>query len=66
MHLLLHPSAWSDRADDEAENDILAMQVLLVCIGNTSFLDLLEFSHCCYDVEIQCLNSGGLHWCAWG
>ena len=27
MHLLLHPSAWSDRADDEAENDILAMQV---------------------------------------
>merc|ERR1719500_2372125 len=26
MHLLLHPSAWSDRADDEAENDILAMQ----------------------------------------
>eukprot|EP00090_Calanus_glacialis_P031935 TRINITY_DN5300_c0_g1_i1.p1 TRINITY_DN5300_c0_g1~~TRINITY_DN5300_c0_g1_i1.p1 ORF type:complete len:2845 (+),score=1055.83 TRINITY_DN5300_c0_g1_i1:272-8536(+) len=26
MNLLLHPSAWSDRADDEAENDILHMQ----------------------------------------
>ena len=26
MHLLLHPSAWSDRADDEAENDILHIQ----------------------------------------
>jgi hypothetical protein len=26
MSLLLHPSAWSDRADDEAEKDILHMQ----------------------------------------
>jgi len=26
MNILLHPSAWSDRADDEAENDILHMQ----------------------------------------
>ena len=26
MNILLHPSSWSDRADDEAENDILQMQ----------------------------------------
>ena len=26
MNMLLHPSAWSDRADDEAENDILQME----------------------------------------
>ena len=32
MHLLLHPSAWSDRADDEAENDILHMQVIVVVV----------------------------------
>ena len=43
MHLLLHPSAWSDRADDEAENDILAMQVpicktAITLIGKMYFL----------------------------
>ena len=26
MNILLHPSSWSDRADDEAENDILQME----------------------------------------
>ena len=26
MNILLHPSSWSDRADDEAENDILKME----------------------------------------
>ena len=26
INILLHPSSWSDRADDEAENDILQMQ----------------------------------------
>ena len=26
MALLLHPSSWSDRAEDEAEFDILKMQ----------------------------------------
>ena len=48
MHLLLHPSAWSDRADDEAENDILAMQVpicrtAIMWTGNIYFLICLNF-----------------------
>ena len=44
MHLLLHPSAWSDRADDEAENDILAMQVLTCsCYG--------DFLICCHSQD---------------
>ena len=48
MHLLLHPSAWSDRADDEAENDILAMQVpicrtAIMWTGNKYFLICFNF-----------------------
>lgn len=52
MHLLLHPSAWSDRADDEAENDILAMQVptyiffFIMWIENKYlFINLLIYDH---------------------
>ena len=48
MALLLHPSSWSDRAEDEAEFDILKMQEassnqasqVLVAVSSTFILNI--------------------------